>query len=130
MGEVDLQWSHRNVSRFDRVKVGPFARVGRRPRGADPVAGLAARSLGLDHRLRLVPPSEARDAIALELALRDIGYVDVEQPFAERLVPMPPQQLEDYGRGGLEVAADLVRKRHGERRYAQKITFGGASDGT
>src|SRR5881396_2631734 len=130
MGEIDLQGSHRDVSRFDRVKVGPLARVGRRTRGADPVAGFAARRLRLDHRLRLVPPPEARDAIALELALRDVGHVDVEQPFAERLVAMAPQQLDDYGRGGLEVAADLVRKGHGERWYAQKITFGGASDRT
>src|SRR5204863_5836364 len=98
--------------------------------GTDPVAGFAARRLGLDHRFRLVPPPEPRDAIALELALRDVGHVHIEQPFAERLVAMPPQQFDDYGRGGLEVATHLVRERDGERWYAQKIPLGGTRNGT
>ena len=56
-----------------------------RARGTDPVAGLAARRLGLDHRLRLVALAEARHALTLQLSVGQVRNIDVEQPRAGRL---------------------------------------------
>src|SRR6478672_10060253 len=50
VGQVDLQRRHRNETQSDRMEIGSFAGIGGSARRADPVAGLAARRLGLHHR--------------------------------------------------------------------------------
>src|ERR1043166_3213372 len=116
MREVDLQRRDGDEACFDRMKVGAFAGVRCGAGGADPVADLAARRLGLDYRLRLVPPAETGDAIALDVGRRTIRNIDVEQPLAERLVAVVLQQFSDHRGRGSEVTPDLAGERHREGR--------------
>src|SRR5215831_13860788 len=124
VGEVDLQRRHRDVALLDRVEIGPLARVGGRSRRAHPVARLAARRLHLDDRLGLVPLAEPRDAITLDLVLRQVWNVDVEQEGAQGLLAVTAQQLGDGLRGRLEMPPDLAGERHRDRRNAEQMAFG------
>src|SRR5438552_2904626 len=129
MSKVDLKRSHRHTTVLHGVEIGALARIGSGARTADPVAGFAARRLRLDHRLGLVPLAKPCQAIAIELALRDVGNVDIEQPRAKRLAPVPVQQVDDHLRCGLEVFANFTGQGHGDGWNAEQIAFGRGGNG-
>src|SRR5438445_3374833 len=124
VSKVDLQWRHRDTTVLDGVEIGALAGIGSRACTANPIAGLAARRLRLDDRLGLVPLAKPCQAIAVELALRHIGNVDIEQPRAKRLSPVPVQQVDDHLRRSLEVLADLAGQGHRNGWNAEQIAFG------
>ena len=62
------------------MKIRAFARVLRFSRCAYPIHGLAMRIAGFHHRFGFVPFAETRHGQALQLFVRHIRHIDVEQP--------------------------------------------------
>src|SRR5207247_2265015 len=106
--EIDLQRRDRNARRLDRMKVGPFAGIGSGPGASDPIADLAARSLRLDHRFSLVTLAESRYPPALDLAFRQIGHVDIEQPRSRRMKALTLHQFDNHFCRALEMPAHFA----------------------
>ena len=115
---------------LDRVKVRARAGIRGAAGRTDPVGGLAARRLQLDHRLGLVALAQARDLDAAQLGGRHVRNVDVEQHrLAERRAPEPPDDLERDADRGLEMPAGLAGERKRDRRDAEQVALGGGGDG-
>ena len=77
-GQIDLQRGDGGIPLGNRVKVRAWARILTRPGISHPVHGTAARIIHFHDGLAAMPVTQARHFDTAQLAIGEIGNVDVE----------------------------------------------------
>ena len=128
--QVDLDRRDRNEAVAHRMKIGTRPGILLGTGRPDPVDRPSARVFRLDHRFRLVAmPKPGRDH-TLNLFIRQVWDVDVEDRVrCDRVRAQALNQLRrDPGRG-VEETRGMRGDGYGDRRIAQKTPLGGRGHG-
>ena len=72
---------------------------------------------------------KASDAITLQIGIRPVRNIDVEQPRIGRQAVVSMQQFERDPRGGIEMRRRFRSQRNRDRRNPEQEPFGGRGDG-
>ncbi len=125
MRQIDLKRGDGNTAAFDRVEVGSRPGLGGRSGSADPIDRIVPRRAHPDNRLRLVAPAKTGHFGATQVAIGDIGNIDVQQHrLGNRIAEKTLHQFPRDAAGGIEMITLETGQGKCNRRNTQQKPFG------